>query len=99
MAVESWLLKCNVSPGVWTNEFAVSCSTAGGQLLSFFVPQNMVQVKSTSSDSSKPVEGWIPVSILDTKGDVLLISLPSTPIESSSSRTVTVRSNQLVQAA
>lgn len=98
MKVESWLLRCNVSPGVWTDEFAVSCSTAGGQMLSFFIPQNMVHVPSESTDWSKPVEGWIPVNILDAKGDVSLISLPFEPIESSSSRTVTVRSNQLKAA-
>jgi len=91
---ESWL-KCRISDGAFPSEFVVIGSSSQGQDFSFFASHEMLRF-----DEALPligeIEGLVRVHLLLSSGDVSLISLPVTPLESS--QTVTVPSNQLVAA-
>ena len=91
MEKTSWL-KCSVVPGFWNNEYAVASSTANGSCFSLFVSSEFVTIQSQSK------EGLVKVQVLESKGEMSLISLPVNPLERSSS-TIKVRSHQLTEAA
>jgi hypothetical protein len=84
-------LKCSIVPGFWTNEYAVAGRTSDGTSFSLFVPGEFV----TTTPSTH--EGLVRVQLLESKGDVSLVSLPGNPLESAS--TVNVNRNQLTEAA
>jgi hypothetical protein len=88
---KTFWLKCSVVPGYWTNEYAIVSTTADGSRFSLFVPSEFVTVYPSSD------KGLVRVQLLDSKGDLSLISLPGNPLERSS--TIKVHSNQLTEAA
>jgi hypothetical protein len=88
---KSFWLKCFVVPGYWKNEYAVASTTADGSRFSLFVPSQFVTVGPQSD------KGLVRVDLLESEGELSLISLPGNPLESSS--TIKVRSNQLTEAA
>lgn len=82
-------LRCVVSPGQFTGEYAVSAVQANGDPFSLFVDEDLVdsEVKEGQGD------GWLRVEVVNRRGDDVLIRLPSPSLEGG--QFVTVRSNQL----
>lgn len=68
---EGWLKCEEISLGMFSNEYAVQCTSADNGPFSFFI----------TSDLVKKDEKLVKVNILDRKGDYYLIYLPVTPIE------------------
>jgi hypothetical protein len=81
-------LRCNVSPGQFTGEYAISASQANGEQFSLFADEGLVDI-----DESEGREGWLHVEIVERRGDHVLIRLPSPALEGG--QFVAVRSNQL----
>jgi hypothetical protein len=91
---ESWL-KCRISGGAFPSEFVVLGSSSQGQVFSFFASPEMLRFDEAIPLRGE-IEGLVRVHLLRSSGDLSLISLPVTPLESS--QTVTVPSSQLVAA-
>ena len=72
MSKTAWL-QCEVQPGMFDGELAISITTAEGATLSFFMPSDLV----------KKVEQHpaIPVAVLDRNGDVDVVALPRRSFE------------------
>ena len=82
---ESWL-RCKVSQGQFSIEYAVSGKRFDGEGFSLFAPKEFVDTPEEVTDET--VDGWLRVEILDQKGDLLLIRLPRPTLESGQSLTV-----------
>lgn len=88
-----WLV-CTLTPGFFTTEVVASATTAFGSDFSLFVPTAFVH---TNADIIGPTQGLLAVNVLDKKDDLVMVSLPTQPLESS--QTVTVRQDQLKKIA
>lgn len=89
--MELWL-KCEVSEGQFSIEFAVAARQASGQGFSLFVPREYV-VTDKEPGGGEMVPGWIKVELLEKGADRAVVLLPREPFEWS--RGVTVRLDQL----
>lgn len=88
---ELWL-RCSVSEGQFSDEFAVSAQTFDEGEFSLFVPDEFVELEG-SLDEQQSVPGWVRVDVLDQKDDLVLVRLPRQTLENG--RSVTVRRSQL----
>jgi hypothetical protein len=86
------LLRCQVSPGLFSGEVAVRGETADGTGFSLFVSDDFVEY-DPSVDTASPVAGWLYAEVLDRKADMVLVQLPSQTFENG--RTITVRDSQI----
>ena len=87
-----WLM-CTISPGMFNNEMIASGTTAFGRAFSAFVPTMFVQPQSIHA----PTAGFVAVTVIQSKDDLVMISLPVEPMEVS--QTVTVKQEQLAKVA
>lgn len=69
---EGWL-RCKISPGMLSDEFAVTCNSADNNIFSFFTSEDLISKEKNS----------VKVNILDCQEDICLIFLPSMPFETS----------------
>jgi hypothetical protein len=73
--MESWL-KCQVSQGMFSTEFAVEGTSADGTGFSLFAPEEHVEVDPTpKGDESVP--GYLRVAIWQRYPDAVVLRLPS----------------------
>ena len=93
MAAEYWL-KCKVSSGPFPSEFVVLSTSSQGPF-SLFAPKDVVRVEASPPFGAE-IDGLLRVKLLESTGDLRLVGLPVTPLESS--RTITVQSTQLEPA-
>lgn len=84
-------LRCNIAPGQFTGEYAVSAAQSNGEGFSFFVDEDLVDWERSRDEGHG--EGWLRVEVIDHKGDEALVSLPAPSLEGG--QFVTVRSDQL----
>ena len=89
--METWL-KCKVSPGQFSIEYAVQVEAFDGRRVSLFAPTDEVDTDKQPTGSS-PVDGRIRVTVEAKKDDLLLVRLPRQTLENG--QHVTVRSSQL----
>ncbi len=89
--MKHWL-RCRVTPGQFSDEYAVSAKQFNGTGFSLFAPHEYVICDSLPTESLA-VEGWIRVQVYDQKDDHFLIRLPQEALEVG--YYVTVRSDQL----
>jgi len=87
----SWL-RCKVSPGQFTGEFAIKGKLHNSADFSLFAPVEYVKVESAPGQD-KCVDGTISVNILDSQNDLVLVSLPQPTFENG--RTITVKKDQM----
>jgi hypothetical protein len=80
---EAWL-KCNISEGLLPEEFAVSCKNIDNDYFSFFVGKSLIDLTISS----------VKVNVLDRKGNIILVFLPTMPIENRG-RTVRVSKDDI----
>jgi hypothetical protein len=85
-------LRCDVAPGQFTGEYAVSAAQSNGEGFSLFVDENLVDWEQPQDEGGRG-EGWLLVEVVDRKGDEALIRLPAPSLEGG--QCVTVRSGQL----
>ena len=77
--METWL-KCKVSPGQFSVEYAVQARDFQGKGFSLFAPTETIEVgQEPSHDSS--VSGFMHVEIISDEGDRTLIRLPREAFE------------------
>ena len=86
-------LRCTLTPGQFTSEYAISAQQADGTGFSLFAPANLVWLGQEPTHE-QPVEGLLRVEKWDTKADLVLIRLPSETLEDAA-QFVTVKSTQL----
>lgn len=93
--VKTTLLRCSISPGQFTAEFAVGGTLHDGTGFSLFAEDADVEMP-TAVSSGTPVSGWLRVDVLHEHGDLVLSRLPQLTLENG--RVVTVRRDQLRSA-
>lgn len=87
-------LKCEVSAGMFTTEYAVTATQYDGRSFSLFASEEDVQVDF--QPDSDPVPGLLRVTLIETKNDLVLVALPQHSLEAGSR--VTVKRGQLMEA-
>jgi hypothetical protein len=90
----STLLKCKVTPGLFSGEVAVRGETADGAEFSLFVPDDFVE-HDVPAACGEPIDGWICIDVLAREGALLLVRLPGQTFENG--QTITVRDSQIEQ--
>ncbi len=85
-------LKCIITPGQFTGEYAVSGKMFDGSEFSLFAPKEKLCF-SGKPTSEKPVKGFIHVELSFQKDNLQLVILPRPAFEFG--RTITVRKTQL----
>jgi hypothetical protein len=86
------LLRCQISPGMFSGEVAVCGRTADGAEFSLFVPEEFVEFEAQGT-TTEPVEGRVCVEVLAREGRLLLVRLPGQTFENG--QTVTVRDSDV----
>jgi len=81
----TWL-SCVISPGQFGGEYAVRGKTANGAEFSLFVPES--EIESETGKEEGP--GWVRVTILAQKEDLVLVRLPRATLENGETVTVKV---------
>ncbi len=90
--MDSWL-RCTISPGQFSSEYAVSARDSAGKGFSLFVPKEYVRPDPTAEGS-----GLMQVDVWERRGDDVLVKLPA-PLLARGSQFVTVPSSQLLPAS
>jgi len=89
--MERWL-KCKISIGQFTGEFAVNGVMSNAKEFSLFSHKEYLNFKEAPV-KGKAVEGSIRVTKLQEKDDLVLIALPQPTLENG--QTITVRASQV----
>lgn len=84
MKNQMWL-RCEVKPGQFSGECAVSGDTFDGEGFSLFAPEE--SVRRTDKDSPA---GWVQVTVLDKQDSLVLVRLPGQTLENGTTITVSV---------
>ena len=77
--MENWL-KCIVSPGQFSVEYAIQADAADGSQFSLFAPKEVVEVEREPSDDDF-VDGFLKVNVADRANDSTLVYLPREAFE------------------
>jgi hypothetical protein len=85
--MHNWL-KCTLSPGHFEGEFGVNGTQHNGTPFALFVPAAAVRLGHEPA-VGKMVAGWVRVKVLDRKGELVLVRLPSQTFQSCPFATVT----------
>ena len=80
-------LRCKVSPGQFTGEYAIVAKDFKGSTFSFFAPDAYVHCDSDASEAGA-VDGMVQVEVLEQSSDLILVRLPRVALENG--QTVTV---------
>lgn len=88
---DTWL-RCTVTQGQFSDEFAVSGVAYDGEGFSLFACEDDVDVRNAPGEDEM-VAGWIKVKVLKEEGDFALVRLPRQTMENGA--TVTVRRGDL----
>jgi hypothetical protein len=96
MVAQRWL-RCKISPGQFSEEYAVSARDYQNVQFSLFVNESFVEHECPEISEGVECNGRLLVIVLDEKQDLALIRLPGRTFENGS--TVTVRDNQLESVA
>jgi hypothetical protein len=86
------LLKCKISPGQFTDEYAVSGEMFDGEGFSLFAYKEDLEC-SEFPEGKTTVPGLIRVQILDEEEGLMLVRLPQRALENGD--TVTVRADHV----
>ncbi len=92
----TWL-KCMISPGQFTGEFAISAQDHTGGTFSLFVNCDFVEHECGEIEEGIECEGRLLVLVLEERQGLSLIKLPGRTFANGS--IVTVRSDQLESTA
>ena len=84
-----WWMRCTVSPGQFSSEYAVSAKSSGGGEFSLFAPKEFVRL-----DPHAEGAGWLQVDVWDRRGNDVLVKLPA-PVLATGGQFVTVPSSEI----
>jgi hypothetical protein len=90
MPVKKMWLTCNVYPGQFPSEYAISGSQHDGATFSLFAPASFVRGPESGSEG----DGHILVEVVKEQGELALVRLPAQTFENG--HHVTVHSRDLV---
>src|SRR4051812_47907446 len=93
MSGQAWL-RCTITPGQFSDEYAVSAVDHRGAGFSLFAPGSSIRFKSAPVLNEGPIDGEIRVAILDRKDALRLVRLPARTMENGDS--ITVLASQLL---
>ena len=89
--MESWL-RCTVTPGQFTGEYAVRGEQFNGSVFSFFAPEEYV-AQAEAVENGRHADAWVRVHVWGQKGNLAVVRLPRESFESG--QYVTVPTDQL----
>ena len=92
MEKEKWL-KCIISPGQFTGEFAVQGKMFDSTDFSLFAPEEDLQFNKKKPTGDEHVKGAIRVIPLAEEKDLMFVALPRPTFENG--QTITVKINQI----
>ncbi len=81
MSKFSWL-KCEITRGMFPDEWAVKTNVANNEVISLFAPESVLSF-SKSKNSNEKMDGFLKVEIIDKTNDFSLVSLPRPSLEES----------------
>jgi hypothetical protein len=93
--MKDWL-RCPVTPGQFSSEYAVVAEQFDGTEFSLFAPRTEVEC-DTEPRFEQPADGWLRVEVWSRQGDLLMIKLPQMAI--GRGQFIKVRSGQMRQLA
>jgi hypothetical protein len=85
-------LRCTVSPGQFSSEYAVSVRSFSGRTFSLFADRGDVECDQFPSED-RTVEGWVSVEIVNSSETHYLVQLPQSTLENG--RFLSVNPSQL----
>lgn len=88
----TYWLRCRVTPGQFSDEYALSSVQTNGVGFSLFAPVEEVLCDAPPTET-RPSEGWVPVEVYEQKGENFIVRLPQQSLENG--YYVTVQANQL----
>lgn len=83
----STALKCQVSLGQFTGEYAVRVQSYDGKWVSLFAPAETIELLE-EIDENHSVDGYIEVEVVDQRGGLTLVRLPRPTLENGEHLTV-----------
>ena len=89
--MKNWL-KCKISSGQFTGEFAIQGSLFNNSDFSMFAEKEYLEFTENPTDDH-PVDGWIRVETLDKKDNLFLVALPQPTFENG--QIITVKAEML----
>lgn len=95
MPQELWF-ECTVANGQFSGEYVVMGRDFRNHLFSLFAPEEFV--RPDGDPASGKVPGWVRVSLIDEKNDLVLVGLPMPALENGSMVTVPRKSLSEVSA-
>jgi len=87
-------LRCKISPGLFSDEYAVAGELFDGSGFSLFADADDVDFEEEPKEEA-PVDGTIRVTLIKREGDLLLVLLPQPTLESG--QAITVKSDTVSQ--
>jgi hypothetical protein len=91
MASELYWLKCEATPGQFSDELAISSHDFRGEKFSLFVPLPQVKIdEDVFARAHRDSDAMIRVEILDRKDSLVLIKLPCRAFGNGSTLTVNI---------
>ena len=90
--METTFLRCRITPGQFSDEYAVEVQTHDGTGHSLFAFDEDLECKSFPVGDAH-LDAWIQVDVLDSRGELCLVRLPQRTMENGD--TLTVRVDQV----
>jgi hypothetical protein len=89
-------LRCTLSPGQFSDEYAVYGHQHNGRDFSLFAPKELTECAYPPTED-EDVEGWLQVKLWEKNGEWAIVELPDEPFECH--RWVTVSVQQLKETS
>jgi hypothetical protein len=74
-------IRCQIYPGQFSGEFAVSGEQADGEKFSLFAPAKFVKMEREPT-RDRSVDGWLDVELWEQQGETFVVKLPRESFES-----------------
>jgi hypothetical protein len=85
-------LRCQISPGQFSGEYAIRGTLFNGAEFSLFAEKSDVELSGELS-MERPIDGWLRVTSGPQEGNLLLVSLPQPSFENG--QVITVKKEQV----
>lgn len=83
---ETWL-RCIITPGQFTGEYAVEGETSSGEGFSLFADEDSIECRAYPTGSER-APAWLRVEVLQKQGNLALVKLPRHTMENGDTLTV-----------
>lgn len=93
---ETWL-RCVITPGQFTGEYAVEGETSSSEGFSLFADESDLDCREFPTGSDR-VPAWLRVDEIDRRGSLALVKLPRHTMENGDTVTVNVKEMKVLPA-